>query len=188
MTYDENKKIICDFDCLEENNLNNYIADISKMILISWDSEKDNCEDIALDDDELIRLLVENNNIYNENFKKFSYKRKNNKLCLFINDDEKNDDLLSINITINDIYSKYTALGNDYVYDGTKLFAVDVIKNHFDLDSLIASIDKTDIERYLTLVINNYKILDIRYKDYDLGQQKARGCNLFSYYWKNRLR
>lgn len=70
--YDENKKLSVIL-IAQKKTLNNYIADISSDDFnISWDSEKDNCEDSLQMDDELIGLLVENNNIYNENFKKSS--------------------------------------------------------------------------------------------------------------------
>lgn len=169
---DENKKIIENYESLEDNKINNYLKMLKNdNFFISWEEEKG--KELILDE-ELLDLLLESENFITEDFRKIFRKNIKEAFLTAINSSEDSDEV-SINIEIEDIFFTKDMLVAGQLYYDACFYKPEIIENEFySLEDLFVKIQKYELESFLTLVLKNYKNLSIRYEDFETveGSQK----------------
>lgn len=169
---DENKKIIENYENLEDNKINNYLKMLKNdNFFISWEEEKG--KELILDE-ELLDLLLESENFITEDFRKIFRKNIKEAFLTAINSSEDSDEV-SINIEIEDIFFTKDMLVAGQLYYDACFYKPEIIENEFySLEDLFVKIQKYELESFLTLVLKNYKNLSIRYEDFETveGSQK----------------
>ena len=165
--YDSEKNLISSYSNLNQNDINNYIENLEneKEFFISWEEEK-NSDYLKLDE-KLISYLLEKDNFVNDDFEIIEKKEIEN-IALFIRDNKEIEDRLDIYIEINDnLLTKNNIVGN-YIYSQSTFYKVDIEEDtQFPLLDLFQKIDKYELESYGTLILKNYKNIDLKYEDYE---------------------
>ena len=165
--YDSEKNLISSYSNLNQNDINNYIENLEneKEFFISWEEEK-NSDYLKLDE-KLISYLLGKDNFVNDDFEIIEKKEIEN-IALFIRDNKKIEDRLDIYIEINDnLLTKNNIVGN-YIYSQSTFYKVDIEEDtQFPLLDLFQKIDKYELESYATLILKNYKNIDLKYEDYE---------------------
>lgn len=168
----ENKEIVQNYEDLDESDINIYIKTIQNDdFFISWDEKKK--KDLVLDED-LLALLLKTKNFVTEDFKEISSKNID-EVYLIVTDDLKNNNEVNINIEVEDMYFfKNEVIGNFAYHEGV-FYNLEIESNEFyKLEDLFVKIQKYELEGFLSLVLKNYKNLNIRYEDFETveGSQK----------------
>ena len=165
--YDSEKNLISSYSNLNQNDINNYIENLEneKEFFISWEEEK-NSDYLKLDE-KLISYLLGKDNFVNDDFEIIEKKEIEN-IALFIRDNKEIEDRLDIYIEINDnLLTKNNIVGN-YIYSQSTFYKVDIEEDtQFPLLDLFQKIDKYELESYATLILKNYKNIDLKYEDYE---------------------
>nr|WP_147370548.1 DEAD/DEAH box helicase [Fusobacterium nucleatum] len=165
--YDSEKNLISSYSNLNQNDINNYIENLEneKEFFISWEEEK-NSDYLKLDE-KLISYLLGKDNFVNADFEIIEKKEVEN-LALFIRNNKEIEDRLDIYIEINDnLLTKNNIVGN-YIYSQGTFYKVDIEEDtQFPLLDLFQKIDKYELESYATLILKNYKNIDLKYEDYE---------------------
>ena len=165
--YDSEKNLISSYSNLNQNDINNYIENLEneKEFFISWEEEK-NSDYLKLDE-KLISYLLGKDNFVNDDFEIIEKKEIEN-IALFIRDNKEIEDRLDIYIEINDnLLTKNNIVGN-YIYSQSTFYKVDIEEDtQFPLLDLFQKIDKYELESYGTLILKNYKNIDLKYEDYE---------------------
>lgn len=174
--YDSEKNLISSYSNLNQNDINSYIENLEneKEFFISWEEEKSN-EHLKLDE-KLISYLLEKDNFVNADFEIIEKKQIEN-LSLFLRDNKEIEDRLDIYIEINDnLLTKNNIVGN-YIYSQGTFYKVDIEEDtQFPLIDLFQKIDKYELESYATLILKNYKSIDLKYEDYDTVVSEERNA------------
>ena len=174
--YDSEKKLINSYSNLNQNDINNYIENLEneKEFFISWEEEKSS--DYLKLDEKLISYLLEKDNFVNADFEIIE-KKEIESLALFIRDNKEIEDRLDIYIEINDnLLTKNNIVGN-YIYSQGVFYKIDIEKNtQFPLVDLFQKIDKYELESYGTLILKNYKNIDLKYEDYETVVSEERNA------------
>ena len=165
--YDSEKNLISSYSNLNQNDINNYIENLEneKEFFISWEEEK-NSDYLKLDE-KLISYLLGKDNFVNDDFEIIEKKEIEN-IALFIRDNKEIEDRLDIYMEINDnLLTKNNIVGN-YIYSQGTFYKVDIEEDtQFPLIDLFQKIDKYELESYATLILKNYKNIDLKYEDYE---------------------
>ena len=165
--YDSEKNLISSYSNLNQNDINNYIENLEneKEFFISWEEEKSS--DYLKLDEKLISYLLGQDNFVNADFEIIEKKEVEN-LALFIRNNKEIEDRLDIYIEINDnLLTKNNIVGN-YIYSQGTFYKVDIEEDtQFPLLDLFQKIDKYELESYATLILKNYKNIDLKYEDYE---------------------
>ena len=166
--FDENKNMVDNFFSLNENKINNYIIEYQnkKAFFISWDKFDEDKNSLKVEED-LLELLLESSDWVDVNFEKVTIVGLKN-ITLVARNNPKNNDSIDIFFEIDDnIISKNNIVGN-YIYFKGCFYELNIIKNTlFSVKDIFENIDKYDLESYFTLILKNYKNINIRYEDYD---------------------
>ena len=174
--YDSEKNLISSYSNLNQNDINNYIENLEneKEFFISWEEEK-NSDYLKLDE-KLISYLLEKDNFVNDDFEIIEKKEIEN-IALFIRDNKEIEDRLDIYIEINDnLLTKNNIVGN-YIYSQGTFYKVDIEEDtEFPLSDLFQKIDKYELESYATLILKNYKNIDLKYEDYETVVSEERNA------------
>jgi len=174
--YDSEKNLISSYSNLNQNDINNYIENLEneKEFFISWEEEK-NSDYLKLDE-KLISYLLEKDNFVNDDFEIIEKKEIEN-IALFIRDNKEIEDRLDIYIEINDnLLTKNSIVGN-YIYSQGTFYKVDIEEDtQFPLLDLFQKIDKYELESYATLILKNYKNIDLKYEDYETVVSEERNA------------
>ena len=174
--YDSEKNLINSYSNLNQNDINNYIENLEneKEFFISWEEEK-NSDYLKLDE-KLISYLLGQNNFVNADFEIIEKKEVKN-IALFIRDNKEIEDRLDIYIEINDnLLTKNNIVGN-YIYSQGTFYKVDIDEDtQFPLIDLFQKIDKYELESYATLILKNYKNIDLKYEDYETVISEERNA------------
>ena len=174
--YDSEKNLINSYFNLNQNDINTYIENLEneKEFFISWEEEKSN-EHLKLDE-KLISYLLEKDNFVNDDFEIIEKKEVKN-IALFIRDNKEIEDRLDIYIEINDnLLTKNNIVGN-YIYSQGTFYKVDIEEDtQFPLLDLFQKIDKYELESYATLILKNYKNIDLKYEDYETVLSEERNA------------
>ncbi|WP_338978166.1 DEAD/DEAH box helicase [Fusobacterium polymorphum] len=174
--YDSEKNLISSYSNLNQNDINNYIENLEneKEFFISWEEEK-NSDYLKLDE-KLISYLLGKDNFVNSDFETIEKKEIEN-LALFIRDNKEIEDRLDIYIEINDnLLTKNNIVGN-YIYSQSTFYKVDIEEDtQFPLLDLFQKIDKYELESYATLILKNYKNIDLKYEDYETVVSEERNA------------
>ena len=174
--YDSEKNLISSYSNLNQNDINSYIENLEneKEFFISWEEEKSN-EHLKLDE-KLISYLLGKDNFVNENFEIIEKKEIEN-LSLFLRNNKEIEDRLDIYIEINDnLLTKNNIVGN-YIYSQGTFYKVDIEEDtQFPLIDLFQKIDKYELESYATLILKNYKNIDLKYEDYETVVSEERNA------------
>ena len=174
--YDSEKNLISSYSNLNQNDINSYIENLEneKEFFISWEEEKSN-EHLKLDE-KLISYLLGKDNFVNDNFEIIEKKEIEN-LSLFLRNNKEIEDRLDIYIEINDnLLTKNNIVGN-YIYSQGTFYKVDIEEDtQFPLIDLFQKIDKYELESYATLILKNYKSIDLKYEDYDTVVSEERNA------------
>ena len=174
--YDSEKNLISSYSNLNQNDINNYIENLEneKEFFISWEEEK-NSDYLKLDE-KLISYLLGQNNFVNADFEIIEKKEVKN-IALFIRDNKEIEDRLDIYIEINDnLLTKNNIVGN-YIYSQSTFYKVDIEEDtQFPLLDLFQKIDKYELESYATLILKNYKNIDLKYEDYETVVSEERNA------------
>lgn len=174
--YDSEKNLISSYSNLNQNDINNYIENLEneKEFFISWEEEK-NSDYLKLDE-KLISYLLGQNNFVNADFEIIEKKEVKN-IALFIRDNKEIEDRLDIYIEINDnLLTKNNIVGN-YIYSQGTFYKVDIEEDtQFPLSDLFQKIDKYELESYATLILKNYKNIDLKYEDYETVVSEERNA------------
>ena len=174
--YDSEKNLISSYSNLNQNDINNYIENLEneKEFFISWEEEK-NSDYLKLDE-KLISYLLGQNNFVNADFEIIEKKEVKN-IALFIRDNKEIEDRLDIYIEINDnLLTKNNIVGN-YIYSQGTFYKVDIDEDtQFPLSDLFQKIDKYELESYATLILKNYKNIDLKYEDYETVVSEERNA------------
>ena len=174
--YDSEKNLISSYSNLNQNDVNNYIENLEneKEFFISWEEEK-NSDYLKLDE-KLISYLLGQNNFVNADFEIIEKKEVKN-IALFIRDNKEIEDRLDIYIEINDnLLTKNNIVGN-YIYSQGTFYKVDIEEDtQFPLLDLFQKIDKYELESYATLILKNYKNIDLKYEDYETVVSEERNA------------
>ena len=165
--YDSEKNLINSYSNLNQNDINNYIENLEneKEFFISWEEEKSS--DYLKLDEKLISYLLEKDNFVNSDFETIR-KKEIESLALFIRDNKEIEDRLDIYIEINDnLLTKNNIVGN-YIYSQGIFYKIDIAEDsQFSLIDLFQKIDKYEFESYCTLILKNYRNIDLKYEDYE---------------------
>ena len=174
--YDSEKNLISSYSNLNQNDINNYIENLEneKEFFISWEEEKSN--DYLKLDEKLISYLLGKDNFVNADFEIIEKKEIEN-IALFIRDNKEIEDRLDIYIEINDnLLTKNNIVGN-YIYSQGTFYKVDIEEDtQFPLLDLFQKIDKYELESYATLILKNYKNIDLKYEDYETVVSEERNA------------
>ena len=174
--YDSEKNLISSYSNLNQNGINNYIENLEneKEFFISWEEEK-NSDYLKLDE-KLISYLLGKDNFVNDDFEIIEKKEIEN-IALFIRDNKEIEDRLDIYIEINDnLLTKNNIVGN-YIYSQSTFYKVDIEEDtQFPLIDLFQKIDKYELESYATLILKNYKSIDLKYEDYETVVSEERNA------------
>ena len=174
--YDSEKNLINSYSNLNQNDINNYIENLEneKEFFISWEEEKSS--DYLKLDEKLISYLLEKDNFVNADFEIIEKKEVEN-LALFIRNNKEIEDRLDIYIEINDnLLTKNNIVGN-YIYSQSTFYKVDIEEDtQFPLLDLFQKIDKYELESYATLILKNYKNIDLKYEDYETVLSEERNA------------
>ena len=174
--YDSEKNLISSYSNLNQNDINSYIENLEneKEFFISWEEEKSN-EHLKLDE-KLISYLLDKDNFVNTDFEIIEKKEVEN-LALFIRNNKEIEDRLDIYIEINDnLLTKNSIVGN-YIYSQSTFYKVDIEEDtQFPLLDLFQKIDKYELESYATLILKNYKNIDLKYEDYETVISEERNA------------
>ena len=174
--YDSEKNLISSYSNLNQNDINNYIENLEneKEFFISWEEEK-NSDYLKLDE-KLISYLLGKDNFVNDDFEIIEKKEIEN-IALFIRDNKEIEDRLDIYIEINDnLLTKNNIVGN-YIYSQGTFYKVDIEEDtQFPLSDLFQKIDKYELESYATLILKNYKNIDLKYEDYETVISEERNA------------
>ena len=174
--YDSEKNLISSYSNLNQNDINNYIENLEneKEFFISWEEEKSS--DYLKLDEKSISYLLGQNNFVNADFEIIEKKEVKN-IALFIRDNKEIEDRLDIYIEINDnLLTKNNIVGN-YIYSQGTFYKVDIEEDtEFPLSDLFQKIDKYELESYATLILKNYKNIDLKYEDYETVVSEERNA------------
>ena len=174
--YDSEKNLISSYSNLNQNDINNYIENLEneKEFFISWEEEKSS--DYLKLDEKLISYLLGQDNFVNADFEIIEKKEVEN-LALFIRNNKEIEDRLDIYIEINDnLLTKNNIVGN-YIYSQGTFYKVDIEEDtQFPLLDLFQKIDKYELESYATLILKNYKNIDLKYEDYETVISEERNA------------
>ena len=174
--YDSEKNLISSYSNLNQNDINNYIENLEneKEFFISWEEEKS--RDYLKLDEKLISYLLGKDNFVNDDFEIIEKKEIEN-IALFIRDNKEIEDRLDIYIEINDnLLTKNNIVGN-YIYSQSTFYKVDIEEDtQFPLLDLFQKIDKYELESYATLILKNYKNIDLKYEDYETVVSEERNA------------
>ena len=174
--YDSEKNLISSYSNLNQNDINNYIENLEneKEFFISWEEEKSS--DYLKLDEKLISYLLGQDNFVNDDFEIIEKKEIEN-IALFIRDNKEIEDRLDIYIEINDnLLTKNNIVGN-YIYSQGTFYKVDIDEDtQFPLIDLFQKIDKYELESYATLILKNYKNIDLKYEDYETVISEERNA------------
>ena len=174
--YDSEKNLISSYSNLNQNDINNYIENLEneKEFFISWEEEK-NSDYLKLDE-KLISYLLGKDNFVNDDFEIIEKKEIEN-IALFIRDNKEIEDRLDIYIEINDnLLTKNNIVGN-YIYSQSTFYKVDIEEDtQYPLLDLFQKIDKYELESYATLILKNYKNIDLKYEDYETVLSEERNA------------
>ncbi len=174
--YDSEKNLISSYSNLNQNDINNYIENLEneKEFFISWEEEKSS--DYLKLDEKLISYLLGQDNFVNTDFEIIEKKEVEN-IALFIRNNKEIEDRLDIYIEINDnLLTKNNIVGN-YIYSQGTFYKVDIEEDtQFPLLDLFQKIDKYELESYATLILKNYKNIDLKYEDYETVVSEERNA------------
>lgn len=173
--YNENDELVVDYLNLNSNKINDYIANLecTNDFFITWAEEK---KDKIVIDEILLNYLLESENFVNKNFEKIFFKEVET-ATLLIRNDKNIEDKLDIFLEINDnILTTRNIIGN-YAYVQGSIYKIDFSLNeNFSIKDLFQDIDKYELETYCTLILKNYKNLELKYEDYETlvsGEKEA---------------
>lgn len=173
--YNENDELVVDYLNLNSNKINDYIANLecTNDFFITWAEEK---KDKIVIDEILLNYLLESENFVNKNFEKIFLKEVET-TTLLIRNDKNIEDKLDIFLEINDnILTTRNIIGN-YAYVQGSIYKIDFSLNeNFSIKDLFQDIDKYELETYCTLILKNYKNLELKYEDYETlvsGEKEA---------------
>lgn len=165
--YDTEKNLISSYSNLNQSKINNYIENLKneEEFFISWEKEKKS-EYLKLDKT-LLEYLLEEEKFVNSNFERIIKKEIKN-VPLLIRDNKEIEDRLDIYIEINDNLLTKKNVMDSYIYSQGVFYKIDIEKNtQFTLVDLFQKIDKYELESYGTLILKNYKNIDLKYEDYE---------------------
>ena len=165
--YDSEKNLITSYSNLNQNDINNYIENLEneKEFFISWEEEKSS--DYLKLDEKLLSYLLGKDNFVNSDFEIITKKVIKN-LVLFIRDSKEIEDRLDIYIEINDNLLTKKNIVENYIYSQGIFYNIDIEEDsQFPLIDLFQKIDKYELESYATLILKNYKNIDIKYENYE---------------------
>lgn len=165
--YNTEKNLISSYSNLNQSKINNYIENIENenKFFISWEEEKKS--DYLKLDKTLLEYLLEEAKFVNSDFERIIKKEIEN-VSLLIRDNKEIEDRLDIYIEINDnLLTKNNIVGN-YIYSQGVFYKINIEKDtQFSLLDLFQKIDKYELESYGTLILKNYKNVDLKYEDYE---------------------
>ena len=165
--YDIEKNLISSYSNLNQSKINNYIENLKneEEFFISWEKEKKS-EYLKLDKT-LLEYLLEEEKFVNSDFERIIKKEIKN-VPLLIRDNKEIEDRLDIYIEINDNLLTKKNVMDSYIYSQGVFYKIDIEKNtQFTLVDLFQKIDKYELESYGTLILKNYKNIDLKYEDYE---------------------
>ena len=165
--YDTEKNLISSYSNLNQSKINNYIENLEneKEFFISWEEEKKS--DYLKLDKTLLEYLLEEEKFVNSDFERIIKKEIKN-VPLLIRDNKEIEDRLDIYIEINDNLLTKKNVMDSYIYSQGVFYKIDIEKNtQFPLVDLFQKIDKYELESYGTLILKNYKNIDLKYEDYE---------------------
>ncbi|QQS87353.1 DEAD/DEAH box helicase [Fusobacterium canifelinum] len=174
--YDSEKNLISSYSNLNQNDINNYIENLEneKEFFISWEEEKSS--DYLKLDEKLISYLLGKDNFVNSDFETIEKKKIEN-LALFIRDNKEIEDRLDIYIEINDNLLTNNNIVGNYIYSQGTFYKVDIEEDtQFQLLDLFQKIDKYELESYATLILKNYRNIDLKYEDYETVASEERNA------------
>ncbi|WP_339014622.1 DEAD/DEAH box helicase [Fusobacterium animalis] len=165
--YDTEKNLISSYSNLNQSKINNYIENLKneEEFFISWEKEKKS-EYLKLDKT-LLEYLLEEEKFVNSDFERI-IKKEIKSVPLLIRDNKEIEDRLDIYIEINDNLLTKKNVMDSYIYSQGVFYKIDIEKNiQFTLVDLFQKIDKYELESYGTLILKNYKNIDLKYEDYE---------------------
>ena len=115
-------------------------------------------------------------NFVNTDFEIIEKKQIEN-ISLFLRDNKEIEDRLDIYIEINEnLLTKNNIVGN-YIYSQGTFYKADIEEDtQFPLIDLFQKIDKYELESYATLILKNYKNIDLKYEDYETVVSEERNA------------
>ncbi|WP_338961599.1 DEAD/DEAH box helicase [Fusobacterium nucleatum] len=164
--YDTEKNLISSYSNLNQSKINNYIENLEneKEFFISWEEEKKS--DYLKLDKILLEYLLEEKKFVNSDFERIIEKEIEN-VSLLIRDNKEIEDRLDIYIEINDNLLTKRNIVENYIYSQGIFYKINIEKDiQFPLLDLFQKIDKYELESYGTLILKNYKNIDLKYEDY----------------------
>ena len=164
--YDTEKNLISSYSNLNQSKINNYIENLEneKEFFISWEEEKK--RDYLKLDKILLEYLLEEEKFVNSDFERIIEKEIEN-VSLLIRDNKEIEDRLDIYIEINDNLLTKRNIVENYIYSQGIFYKINIEKDtQFQLLDLFQKIDKYELESYGTLILKNYKNIDLKYEDY----------------------
>ena len=165
--YDTEKNLISSYSNLNQSKINNYIENLEneKEFFISWKEEKKS--DYLKLDKTLLEYLLKEEKFVNSDFERITKKEIEN-ISLLIRDNNEIEDRLDIYIEINDNLLTKRNIVENYIYSQGTSYKINIEEDsQFPLLDLFQKIDKYELESYGTLILKNYKNIDLKYEDYE---------------------
>ena len=173
---DTEKNLISSYSNLNQSKINNYIENLEneKEFFISWEEEKKS--DYLKLDKTLLEYLLKEEKFVNSDFERITKKEIEN-ISLLIRDNDEIEDRLDIYIEINDNLLTKRNIVENYIYSQGTFYKINIEKDsQFPLLDLFQKIDKYELESYATLILKNYKNIDLKYEDYETVVSEERNA------------
>ena len=174
--YDTEKNLISSYSNLNQSKINNYIENLEneKEFFISWEEEKKS--DYLKLDKTLLEYLLKEEKFVNSDFERIIKKEIKN-VPLLIRDNNEIEDRLDIYIEINDNLLTKRNIVENYIYSQGTFYKINIEEDsQFPLLDLFQKIDKYELESYATLILKNYKNIDLKYEDYETVVSEERNA------------
>ena len=174
--YDTEKNLISSYSNLNQSKINNYIENLEneKEFFISWKEEKKS--DYLKLDKTLLEYLLKEEKFVNSDFERITKKEIEN-ISLLIRDNNEIEDRLDIYIEINDNLLTKRNIVENYIYSQGTFYKINIEEDsQFPLLDLFQKIDKYELESYATLILKNYKNIDLKYEDYETVLSEERNA------------
>ena len=174
--YDTEKNLISSYSNLNQSKINNYIENLEneKEFFISWKEEKKS--DYLKLDKTLLEYLLKEEKFVNSDFERITKKEIEN-ISLLIRDNNEIEDRLDIYIEINDNLLTKRNIVENYIYSQGTFYKINIEEDsQFPLLDLFQKIDKYELESYATLILKNYKNIDLKYEDYETVVSEERNA------------
>lgn len=145
-----------------------YIKGIKEdSFFIDW--EKEYQEAYLGEHSNLISYLVDNEKFVDENMKPIKWIKNGNTLSLIIKEKEEDENILYTELLLNGCCSDFEIINEELLAKDGVFYLLPFEENSMHtLKELVGTINKKELENFITMTMKYFKSIEIEYKDYKL--------------------